>query len=176
MRQFQMPILHWRESRLIDVTPLTGDVLRIRLRHLTNLPAFCSSAPSLRSLIFISKPLVKKPLVPGYLMLSYTWGGRDVFKLTSKTVEAMKEKIEIQLLPRTIRQAIWLTRKLGFSYIWIDSLCILQESSDDWGQESSKKAETYEIQSVHSRLWIPRILIMACSIPELHSSKIHFDL
>lgn len=39
----------------------------------------------------------------------------------------------MQLLPRMIRQNIRLTRKLRFSYIWIDSFCIFQDSSDDLG-------------------------------------------
>jgi hypothetical protein len=36
----------------------------------------------------------------------------------------------------TFRGAIEMTRKLGFRYLWIDSLCIVQNDEDDWKQES----------------------------------------
>lgn len=35
-------------------------------------------------------------------------------------------------------------RKLGISYIWIDSLCIIQDSKEDWLQQSGKMAAIYE--------------------------------
>ena len=36
------------------------------------------------------------------------------------------------------------TRKLGLQYLWIDSLCIIQKSDEDWRREASKMAEAYQ--------------------------------
>lgn len=41
-------------------------------------------------------------------------------------------------LPRTFRDAIVVTRSMGIIFLWIDSLCILQDSAEDWASESSR--------------------------------------
>lgn len=46
-------------------------------------------------------------------------------------------------LPRTFQDAVTTTRLLGFRFLWIDSLCILQYSKQDWEQQSSKMADIY---------------------------------
>jgi hypothetical protein len=47
-------------------------------------------------------------------------------------------------LSQTFKDAITLTRRLGHKYIWIDSLCIIQEDENDWQRESAKMASIYE--------------------------------
>lgn len=46
-------------------------------------------------------------------------------------------------LPKTFQDAIEITRALGFSHIWINSLCIVQDDDYDWALESSKMASIY---------------------------------
>lgn len=46
-------------------------------------------------------------------------------------------------LPRTFQDAVITTRAIGIQYLWIDSLCIIQDDLGDWRQESSKMAEVY---------------------------------
>lgn len=46
-------------------------------------------------------------------------------------------------IPKTFQDAIIVTRYLGFHYVWIDSLCILQDDNDDWAQESAKMSSIY---------------------------------
>jgi hypothetical protein len=46
-------------------------------------------------------------------------------------------------VPQTFRDAIVITRELGLEYLWIDSLCILQDSKEDWQRESSKMGTVY---------------------------------
>lgn len=70
-----------------------------------------------------------------FLALSYVWGDSVKFKTTSVNVGMLKESNAIrkswsQLSP-TIRDAIMLTSSLNERYIWIDSLCILQDNSDN---------------------------------------------
>ncbi|KAK5629029.1 hypothetical protein RRF57_004744 [Xylaria bambusicola] len=46
-------------------------------------------------------------------------------------------------MPRTFRDAILLVRFLGYRYLWIDSLCILQDQLEDWEAEAKKMGEIY---------------------------------
>ena len=46
-------------------------------------------------------------------------------------------------LPHTFRDAVHVTRRLGIRHLWIDSLCIMQDSRDDWARESQKMGEVY---------------------------------
>lgn len=55
----------------------------------------------------------------------------------------MKHSIGLEELPRTFRDALHFTRDLGFRYIWIDSLCIIQDSNADWQQESAQMCHVY---------------------------------
>jgi hypothetical protein len=42
------------------------------------------------------------------------------------------EGIEVADLPKAFQEAVMITRKLGYKYMWIDSLCIIQASARDW--------------------------------------------
>ncbi|CZR66943.1 uncharacterized protein PAC_16843 [Phialocephala subalpina] len=46
-------------------------------------------------------------------------------------------------LPRTYLEAVKITKTIGLRYLWIDSLCILQDSTTDWERESARMAEIY---------------------------------
>jgi hypothetical protein len=78
-----------------------------------------------------------------YLCLSHRWGGVVPLQLTSSTIKPFQEAIRWPDLPRTFQEAIDLTLRLGFRFIWIDSLCILQDDLNDWRQEGSKMAAIY---------------------------------
>ncbi|MCJ1378138.1 hypothetical protein MMC17_001234 [Xylographa soralifera] len=47
-------------------------------------------------------------------------------------------------LPRTFRDAIQITRRLGYRFVWIDSLCIFQDSREDWEQEAASMGRVYQ--------------------------------
>ncbi|KLU91869.1 hypothetical protein MAPG_10818 [Magnaporthiopsis poae ATCC 64411] len=76
-----------------------------------------------------------------YVTLSYVWGGRSNGSLepyTTTSVNVMQRIGRRGLdrawddLPRTIRDAFVLTRRLHQRYLWIDSLCIVQDSINSW--------------------------------------------
>lgn len=71
-----------------------------------------------------------------YLTLSYTWGGIEPFKLTRENYKDCLKGFNIGQLPRVCQQAVELTRKLGFRYLWIDAVCIVQNDQQDWMYES----------------------------------------
>jgi hypothetical protein len=49
----------------------------------------------------------------------------------------------VQSLPKTFRDAIEITNLLYLKYLWIDSICIIQDDPDDWEKESSQMARVY---------------------------------
>ena len=70
-----------------------------------------------------------------YAALSYVWGDVPNFKLNRANkrellVPGSVEKVW-KILPRTIRDAIELTRRLGLVYLWVDTLCLSQNDADD---------------------------------------------
>ncbi|KAK3386460.1 heterokaryon incompatibility protein-domain-containing protein [Podospora didyma] len=66
-----------------------------------------------------------------YVALSYVWGFAQSHVLTTTTLTAKTAGIDQTQLPQTIRDAIDVTRRLGFCHLWVDSLCILQDSDTD---------------------------------------------
>ncbi|KAI5917149.1 HET-domain-containing protein [Camillea tinctor] len=83
-----------------------------------------------------------------YVALSHCWGGPISQCLTTKTMHAYREQIPFQHLPANFRDAIYITRQLGIRYLWIDSLCILQDSKRDWELESRKMGSYYRDSTV----------------------------
>ncbi|KAF1844544.1 HET domain-containing protein [Cucurbitaria berberidis CBS 394.84] len=78
-----------------------------------------------------------------YICLSHCWGLEQIITTTRSTLKERKKEIAWDDLSKTFQDAISLTRALGFDYIWIDSLCIVQDDSKDWEMESAKMASVY---------------------------------
>lgn len=66
-----------------------------------------------------------------YLTLSYYRGKAGNFTTSSENHKSLLEKIPEENLPRTIREAIAVTKALGQTYLWIDAICIIQDSTED---------------------------------------------
>ncbi|KAF2492606.1 HET-domain-containing protein, partial [Lophium mytilinum] len=81
-----------------------------------------------------------------YISLSHCWGKSKspFFTTTSETLSARQTGLDPDETPQTFQDAIKITRRLGFQYIWIDSLCILQDSRDDWAAESRQMQNYYK--------------------------------
>jgi hypothetical protein len=62
---------------------------------------------------------------------------------TVDTLGAFEIYIDLPTLPQTFRDAIEVTRKLNLKYLWIDALCILQDSQEDWRAEAAKMGHYY---------------------------------
>jgi hypothetical protein len=78
-----------------------------------------------------------------YACLSHCWGGVVPLQSLRATLEAFQQGISWDTLPRTFQDAIDVARCLGLKFLWIDSLCIVQDDADDWLRESSKMASVY---------------------------------
>ncbi|KAF4632256.1 hypothetical protein G7Y89_g5874 [Cudoniella acicularis] len=77
------------------------------------------------------------------MTLSHCWGGAVPLTLTRATFAKFIEEIPYFDLPRTFQEAIRITRNFGIRYLWIDSLCIIQGSSEDWKREAAMMGEVY---------------------------------
>ncbi|KAI1415115.1 HET-domain-containing protein [Hypoxylon sp. FL1857] len=79
-----------------------------------------------------------------YIALSHCWGE---FKPIQTTVISLPEfrthGIDVESLPKTFREAVFITRLLRCPFLWIDSLCIIQGDWEDWAREAPRMADVY---------------------------------
>jgi hypothetical protein len=82
-----------------------------------------------------------------YVALSYCWGGKNSLILTDSSFKQLQQGLPLSELPRTIRDAMKIAQDLGFRYLWVDSLCIIQDQqpgpSNDWAREANSMKEVY---------------------------------
>jgi hypothetical protein len=80
-----------------------------------------------------------------YIALSYRWGSHpyEGYITTTKNLSARRENLIEHDLPTTFQDAIRIARSLGQRYLWIDAICIIQDSEEDWLQESSKMGSIF---------------------------------
>ena len=110
----------WFPSRVIDVLPDTQDSGKVRL---------CVSDQS-----YLRRP---------YVTLTYCWGGDQPFMTNNSNFSKYLQGIKVETLPRTIQDAVAVTRGIGIRYLWIDSLCIIQDAANDKAAEMSRMHKIY---------------------------------
>ncbi|KAM0813974.1 putative HET-domain-containing protein [Seiridium cardinale] len=79
-----------------------------------------------------------------YAALSHCWGNSQPLKLTRKSYEEFQRNISFDCLPKTFQDAVTTTRDLDLRYLWIDSLCILQDSIQDWEEQCAEMKRIYK--------------------------------
>lgn len=87
-----------------------------------------------------------------YCCLSHCWGGAD--DVPRQTFERMPEFLQglsVKTLPRTFQDAILITRQLGYRFLWIDCLCIIQNSKERLGQKIRKYGSNLRELGLHYR-------------------------
>lgn len=109
----------YHPTRLLDLK-ISGDVSNIRLIETDNM-------------------MCDEP----YAALSHCWGGSIPVVLKEETLQYLKEGVNLLDLPKTFRHAVALVRSLDIQYLWIDCLCIIQDSYLDWEQEASHMKDVY---------------------------------
>jgi hypothetical protein len=84
-----------------------------------------------------------------YVCLSHCWGSSRCSQLTSSiTLESNLRGISLSTLPKTFQDAVFVTRRLGFRFLWIDSFCIIQDDDEDWTRESAQMSMVYRNASL----------------------------
>lgn len=80
-----------------------------------------------------------------YATLSHCWGtGPSPLTTKKATAEARRQRIYFGVLPRSFQDAVTISRALKIRYLWIDTLCIIQDSIEDWAAESGQMARIYK--------------------------------
>jgi hypothetical protein len=104
--------------RLLDLSNLRDDKGRVRL--------------------VLTSSLATAPAPQRYLALSYCWGdGGASCKTTRSNLASRLKGFKLSSLPATHKHHIRIAQQLGVQYVWIDSLCMLQDSTQDWERESA---------------------------------------
>ena len=103
----------WYPTRLLDLgeSPASTGTVRLVLKDIDHL-----SGP--------------------YVTLSHCWGTAEFLTLNTTNFEILRAGISILELPQTFQNAIVVTRRFGIRYLWIDSICIMQDLESDWQVES----------------------------------------
>jgi len=78
-----------------------------------------------------------------YAALSHCWGSSKNLTATKANIQTLRAGIPVSDLARTFQDAIALVREFGLRYLWIDSLCILQDDEKDWEREAAKMSTVY---------------------------------
>ncbi|KAK8198122.1 heterokaryon incompatibility protein-domain-containing protein [Phyllosticta capitalensis] len=81
-----------------------------------------------------------------YMTLSHCWGDATAdnkLRLLNETYHALRQGQSLSSLPRTFLDAFDIVDKLNLQYLWIDQLCIFQDSKEDWSNESAAMQDVY---------------------------------
>ncbi|KAM5343746.1 hypothetical protein ACJ41O_012283 [Fusarium nematophilum] len=108
-----------------------------------------SSAPSLRLVLRheVENSADQSSVKTGYAALSYCWGtaphAAKQAKTKTNTLEQRRRGIPESDLTPLVLDTVKVCKALGIAYLWVDALCILQDSVKDWEVESMAMAEIY---------------------------------
>lgn len=80
-----------------------------------------------------------------YITLSHCWGPPSKHPTTTSedNLDQRMRRIAFDRLSQTCQDAIRITRNLDQRYLWIDSLCIIQDDEEDWAREAAVMAKIY---------------------------------
>ena len=81
--------------------------------------------------------------IDSYTTLSHRWGKTEPMKLLKGNIQDFQSSISFDSLPRKYQDAMKVTRQMAVRYLWIDTLCIIQDSEVDWLQEAALMGPTY---------------------------------
>lgn len=121
-------------SQYVNFTKLTNDEDSLPTRVIDIGKSSASSNPHLE---------VYSRVLGPYIALSHRWGTSKVVRTTKNTLEEHKKQIPWDKMSKTFQDAIHIARKVDVRYLWIDSLCIIQDDHQDWDRESPKMGYIY---------------------------------
>lgn len=96
--------------------------------------------PEIQANICHSENLPQKII---YLSLSHCWGDFKFVTTTRNNLSQFESRLPVESLSQTMQDALLVTLEMGFNYVWIDSLCIIQDDAEDWTKEASRMGEIY---------------------------------
>ena len=111
---------YWIPKRLLDIGSLTTDLVSLKARE--------ALPENIR-----------------YIALRYCWGTTSFFQLSKDSFPMLLDGVSLEEFPKTIRNAIEVTRCLEVRFLWVDSLCMFQDSkgSPSWLDEALQMEKVY---------------------------------
>jgi hypothetical protein len=114
---------------------------------------------------------------PRYVALSHCWGDPSlVLSTTRAKVAEFNHHINIGALPQTFRDAVAITQAINVRYLWIDSLCIVQDDPDEWAQEAEKMASIFQNAYLTVCAAGARSCKEGCGVSTQFSPAVHVDI
>lgn len=120
------------------------------------------------------------PIGAKYMTLSHYWGRLKFLTLKRDNVDELKQRILVSDLKRTFKEAMEVTKRMSIQYLWIDSLCIIQDSVEgqDWRRESALMGQVCEHSHCHIAA-SKQLMVMTAASPiwrEAHFMLEHVEL
>ncbi|KAJ3546129.1 hypothetical protein NM208_g2163 [Fusarium decemcellulare] len=78
-----------------------------------------------------------------YVALSHCWGQGTMYRALVSNVESLRREVDFNVISRTSQDAILATRGLNARYLWIDTLCIIQDDEADWKREAARMQHVF---------------------------------
>lgn len=78
-----------------------------------------------------------------YAAFSHCWGQAKTLKLLKGNKRRLEASIQISELPQSYKEGLDVAIRLSIKYLWIDSLCIIQDSVEDWRAEAATMKDVY---------------------------------
>lgn len=138
-------------SRNLDVgacAPIIDQWIQICQSGHSDCTAF-QEGPNPKRLIFVPENgpvrlrfMADEPPV-SYIALSYCWGGYTACRTMKTNVGHMETAVTHEILPKTFRDLFSLASAIGVRFVWIDSLCIVQDDEKEWASESARMGDIY---------------------------------
>ena len=95
-----------------------------------------------------------------WVALSYVWGGDQSFKSTISSIGELKAGFGMERLPQTLKDAVTVCRALSLEFLWVDSLCIIQDDPKDVARELASMPQIYR------RAWVTISASTAASVSD----------
>jgi serine/threonine protein kinase len=127
---------------------------------------------SLKSAIRIVNSIDIEPA--NYAVISYAWGSSDL-TLSSSRMHEMQSALTRDKLSAALNEAMTAADNIGYRYIWVESLCIVQDSHSDKLQECPAMAKVYRNAALtivaHSTLATTSVSSCSAVLPKGSNGK-----
>lgn len=155
-------LLSQRQSQHIELMTLDSKRYIPQIREWLgdcrqNHKPWCSAqVPYLPTRVVTIDPLLERPRLylssPGerapYVASSYCWGDFKGYTVTESLLDSWRGGLPVETMPQTIVDAITMTHSRGFQYLWVDALCIIQDSFADKAHEIGRMRDVYKNASL----------------------------
>ncbi|KAH6659131.1 heterokaryon incompatibility protein-domain-containing protein [Truncatella angustata] len=93
--------------------------------------------------LFNAKFWADRGIVDEYIALSYCWGQESFLKSTKENIASFHKEIRWDMLPPLFQDVVRIAKGLDVPFVWIDSLCIVQDDELDWKIQAPKMGDIY---------------------------------